>query len=171
MPGPSAEPAKRAPDGSPRRKPGEGDKCSRSSPARGGRGKCLCCPSRKIIGHLHDAPQWHRSAQGRASRPVGLSAHLHGDHLRSPLGFLERFQDFHCRYSSHQQGHVTFMRCLDGFPVDPLDVFGTRPNTTHSHNKFCIFHAPPVGRDLPVRDACAKTSAGSGFSAGTRLWD
>ena len=49
-------PAKRAPDGSPRRKPGEwGWICIRLSPGGGGRSKCLCCPGRKIFGDLHDA--------------------------------------------------------------------------------------------------------------------
>ncbi len=100
------------------------------------------------------------SEQGSAARRVGLSVYMDGDYLRSPPGFFERFQDFHGRYSSHQQSQLTFKRCLNGFAVDPLDVFGTGcANPTHLHKKFGMFHdlpagSRPSGKGCLRRDEC-----------------
>jgi len=83
--------------------------------------------------------------QKSAAPGAVLPAHMDSNHLGTPPGVLQRFQDFQGGNFPHQESQFTFKRCLDGLAVDPLDVFGARcANSTHFHGKLCILHALPA---------------------------
>src|SRR5579859_638504 len=73
--------------------------------------------------------------------------------LRTPPRFSQRFHDVLGRESSHDQGQIRSESCLDGFPIDPLNVLNaTTTSTIHFHHKFYVLHKLSVGCAIPVEE-------------------
>src|SRR5439155_4230031 len=69
---------------------------------------------------------------------------LDSQQLRNPPGFAHRCHHVLGRKFSHHKGQVTLDGCLDGFPINPLNVFSTASaSAVHFHDKFCVLHSSP----------------------------
>src|SRR5205085_11967508 len=77
---------------------------------------------------------------GMVCRCLNLDSHQ----FRTPPGFPHRVHHvLGCKFP-HHKGQVTLDGCLDGFPINPLNVFSTASaSTVHFHDKFCVLHSSP----------------------------
>ena len=87
---------------------------------------------------------------------LDLSLSFDSHQLRTPPGLPQRVNNVLGREFAHDQSLITSKSCLDGFRIDPLNVFNASSTATvHFHDKFYVLHSSSLSVAIP---ACRRKS-------------
>ena len=82
---------------------------------------------------------------------LDLSLSFDSHQLRTPPGLPQRVDNVLGREFAHDQSLITSKSCLDGFRIDPLNIFNASSTTAvHFHDKFYVLHSS----SLSVANSC-----------------